>query len=140
MSLLEDVRTNMTNWLTEEYGEPIKSGEGLVYPCGSTIVAVLAMELNEHVLVAVQANVAHDVPLTGELAKHVLVDHDYIFGSLKLSANDDGKTCSVRLTNVLVADELDKSEIVSALTLIAGTADSIDDELVARFGGSTALA
>jgi hypothetical protein len=139
MSLLETVKANVSTWLTEEFGEPILSGEGLVYPCGSTVVAVLTMEFDEHVLVAIQANVANDVPLTGELAHHVLVDHDYMFGSLKLTANDDGKTCSVRLTNILVADNLDKSEIVSALPLIAGTADAIDDELVARFGGTTAL-
>jgi len=140
MSLLEDVRSNVTKWLTEEYGEPISSGNALAYPCGSTIVAILPMELNDNVLVAVQANVAKDVPLTGELAQHILLDHDYMFGSLKLTADDSGKTCSVRLVNILVGDEIDKKEITSVVAMIAGTADSIDDELVARFGGSTIIA
>lgn len=141
MGKSEAVFANIKAWTAEKYGEPHQVLDSSVtYINGSTFVLVKVSDLGENVMVIVGSPIGIDVPVSGELAKHLLLEHDYNFGSPSMRINDDGRTGTVTLRTMLIGDELDREEIYTAMELIAGTADSVDDQLVKRFGGRTVIA
>jgi hypothetical protein len=91
-------------------------------------------------MVIVGSPIGMEVPVTGELAKHLLLEHEYNFGSPSINIDDNGKTGTIVFRTMLIGDELDKEEIFTAMELIVNTADDIDDQLVKRFGGRTVIA
>ena len=141
MSKSDTVFANVKAWTKEKYGEPQQVRESsLTYVNGSTFVLVQVSPVGENVMVIVGSPIGHDVPVTGELAKHLLLEHDYNFGMPSMSINDDGKTATVMLRTTLIGNELDKNELYTAVELISNTADDVDDKLVQRFGGRTVIA
>jgi hypothetical protein len=60
---------------------------------------------------------------------------DYRFGHLSLHRNTDGTT-SVLFTHQLLGDYLDEAELGYASVGMVRTADEIDDQIQAQFGGT----
>ena len=141
MAKNQEVFANVKAWTAEEYGEPFQvSDSSVTYVKGSTFVVVQVSALGENVMVIVGSPIGLEVPVTGELAKHLLLEHEYNFGSPSININEDGKTGTVVFRTMLIGDELDKEEIFTAMELVVNTADDIDDQLVKRFGGRTVIA
>jgi hypothetical protein len=105
---------------------------------GSARIFIRVMERNEEAtLVRVWSLVALGVPKTPELFEHVALSSDgYYFGHLGLfETPEDGMT--ITFSHNLLGDYLDAEELMYAVGGVASSADQLDDELVAKFGGRT---
>lgn len=85
--------------------------------------------------VSVWAPTNGDVPVTPELYKYLVEQNHYRFGHLALSEKD-GKAV-INFTHQLLGDFLDPDELKMAVVVVAQTADQIDDQIKAKFGGRT---
>jgi hypothetical protein len=89
--------------------------------------------------VEVFSYVVADVGVTEELMRHLLAHNLRLtFGGLGLAIAEDGRG-SVVLRHAILGDKMDREELYASVSAIASVADEIDDQLVAAFGGSTAL-
>lgn len=104
---------------------------------GSARIFIRVMERNEEAtMVRVWSLVAMGIPKSPELFEHVAMSTDgYFFGHLGLFEAEDGMT--VTFSHNLLGDYLDAEELMYAVGGVASSADQIDDELVANFGGRT---
>ena len=141
MSKSAAVFANVKAWTEAEYGKPHSEKESsLTYVNGSTFVIVQVSDLGDNVMVIIGSPMGIDVPITGELAKHLLLEYNFMFGTPTVSLNDDGRTGVVTLRTILIGDELDKEELFVSMELIANTSNDHDEALVHRFGGRTVIA
>jgi hypothetical protein len=86
-------------------------------------------------VVRVTAPVLFECKPSPDLYEHVATHaDDYLFGHLSVQPQHDG-TVSVMFTHILLGDFLDPEELKRAVGGVVTTADQIDDELKARFGG-----
>jgi hypothetical protein len=89
----------------------------------------------ESTIVSIVCPILFGCPASPELYEHVAVHaDDYLFGHLSAQRADDG-TISISLTHSLLGDFLDPEELKTAVGAAVTTADRLDDELKARFGG-----
>ena len=110
----------------------LQEGSAFVYirafPVGSSSAAV-----------EVFSYVVADVTVTEGLMRHLLTYNLRLtFGGLGLSIGKDGKG-SVLLRHAILGDKMDREELYASVSSIASVADELDDQLVADFGGHTAL-
>jgi hypothetical protein len=110
----------------------LEEGSALVYvrtfPIGDDRAAV---EVFSYVLI--------DVQVTEHLRQFLLsYNLRLVIGAFGLIVHNTGKG-DVLLTRTLLADCLDATELCSTVSAIARIADKLDDEMVAAFGGKTAL-
>jgi hypothetical protein len=94
---------------------------------------------NDSVIVCLAAPVLFNVPITDELCRWVATDGDYLFGRVKVHPDDTGSVGTVALEHAILGDHLDAEELVWAVSAIGLTADRLDDELQALFGGQRSL-
>lgn len=107
---------------------------------GSALVYVRTFPIGEdRAAVEVFSYVLIDVQVTERLMRFLLAYNlRLVIGAFGLIVHGDGKG-EVLLTRTLLADSLDPAELYSTVSAIARIADKLDDELVATFGGKTAL-
>jgi hypothetical protein len=110
----------------------------LSFPYESTRVFVNVRPLvDDSTVVNVFAFTNVDLVPSAELYEFVaLHSGDFVFGHLSLDVTEGKGTLILRHT--LLADYLDEPELNTAVRAIALTADDIDDELKAKFGGRLA--
>ena len=100
---------------------------------GSVRVFVGVRTINDVVMVRVFSLTNVDVPVDGDLPRHLLaLNFGMALGRFSL---DVGQR-SVWFDHVLGADELDDA-LARTIAAVAATADRHDDEIKARFGGRT---
>jgi len=91
---------------------------------------------DEESIVYISIPLLFNLEPTPELFRHVALHaDDWYFGHLNLSENKDDKRLRLWLSHALLGDYLDVEELKSAVAAIAKTADTLDDELKATFGG-----
>ena len=91
---------------------------------------------DEDTLVTINVPLLQRVPPTPELFRHVAFHaDDWYFGHLSVSHHDDDERVKLWLSHALLGDYLDVEELKAAVAALAGTADGLDDELKASFGG-----
>lgn len=83
--------------------------------------------------VRITAPIVFEAPATPELFKYVATGNTYRYGHMSCK-EEDGKV-SIYFSHSLLGDYLDPEELKLATFLLARTADEIDDEIVAKFGG-----
>ena len=107
---------------------------------GSALVYVRVFPIGEdRAGVEVFSYVLIDVVVTEQLMRFLLAYNlRLVIGAFGLIAHEDGKG-EVLLTRTLLAECLDSAELYSTVSAIARIADKLDDEMVAAFGGKTAL-
>jgi hypothetical protein len=139
---IDEVAQSVHETLAQEWGvEPDKDGSGSV-AFGSTWCHVSCVPHgdcevhgNDSVIVCLAAPVLFKVPFTEELCRWVATDGDYLFGRMKVHPDDSGSLCTVALEHAILGDHLDAEELVWAISAVGLTADGLDDELQALFGG-----
>ncbi len=100
---------------------------------GSTTVFLTAIEvLDGHAAVDVWAPVLQDVPLTPALYREV-AERGAMFG--RFAVERQGGTGQVIFAHAPLADHLTPAALFNALGAVSSTADGLDDELQARYGG-----
>lgn len=107
---------------------------------GSTFVYVRAFAIGDKKAgVEVFSYVVTDVKVTEELMRYLLTYNlRLILGAFGLSIGEDGKGAVV-LTHTILGDSMDSDELYGSVSAIARVADDLDDQIVASFGGKTAL-
>lgn len=105
---------------------------------GSARVFVRVAERDaETTLVRIWALVAMEVPLSPALFEFIARRTDtFFFGHLGMFEDESGGA-TVTFSHNLLGDYLDAPELMHALGGVASSADELDDEVVANFGGRT---
>lgn len=136
---VEGARARVQAYLTSEGPIQLDAGGRMSVGEGSTrvFVEVAAHSGNPVTVVMVTAPILFQVPLTPDLFEWVAFhSDDWYFGHLALWRDeDDPAKGTLLLRHVLLGDYLDKDELLYAVYGVSGTADRLDDELVAQFGG-----
>jgi hypothetical protein len=118
------------------FGEPapLPEGGGWGVDVGSVRVFVTVGLVEGSVLVRVLSITNVDVTVDGELGTFLL---NLNFGMPVGRFSLDVERRAVRLDHVLTGDQLDEQTLARTVATIAQTADRVDDEIKARFGGRT---
>lgn len=90
---------------------------------------------DDSTFVAVWAPTNVDVPVTPELYKYLADENQFRFGHMACYEKDGAATIVFR--HSLLGEFLDPEELRVAVVLVAKTADEIDDQIKAKFGGRT---
>jgi len=110
---------------------------------GSTLVFIRADSIEEtSAVVHVDAVVAHDLAITPNLCYDLLVNHQHPVGRWEVEVSDPTSGRGAIMLGTDIIDHhgsMDASEISIAIGLIAQSADAVDDELAAKYGGKTAV-
>lgn len=86
-------------------------------------------------IVRVWAPTNQDVPESPELYRYIATNTRYLFGGL--AAHATGKnTANIAFAYSLLGEFLDPDELRSAVTAVAVAADTLDDEIKSKFGGT----
>lgn len=132
------VRDKIARWLTDmKLHVNLEENGAYTLRVGSTRAWVRVVPWRESSsLVYLSAPIILQAPSSAELFHYVATNADsYNFGHL--SAHEDENGVMILFSHTLLGDYLDFEEFQTAIIGIAGTADSIDNELQGRFGGTT---
>ncbi|HXG65030.1 MAG TPA: hypothetical protein VNO70_07970 [Blastocatellia bacterium] len=107
---------------------------------GTTFVYVRAFPISEkNAGVEVFSYVVVDVDVTADLMRFLLTYNlKLVLGAFGLTVGENGKG-SVLLTHTLLGDHMQPEELYATVSAIARVADDLDTQIVAAFGGKTAL-
>ena len=151
MSNLLVVRDKVTRFAKEVFNVVMIDDDGdLVIPYESTKIFIRTFERevaaeneefwNENQLsrtaVYVWAPTIFDVKPSNELYKWVATEGtDFFYGHCKVSPFGENGNVQVIFEITLAGDTIDPGELKQALLAVAMTADDLDDQLKAKFGG-----
>ena len=146
MPTIDEVAQSVHETLAQEWGvESGKDGTDSV-AFGSTWCHVSCsthgdceVHGNDSVIVCLAAPILFKVPFTEELCRWVATEGDYLIGRVKVHLDDSGSVGTIALEHAILGDHLDAEELVWAVSAIGLTADRLDDELQALFGGQRSL-
>ena len=137
MGNVDQVRAKVQQILTENFSSVVIDSDGdfsLRRGSAQVFVRVWAREGSEPTFVAVTVPLLLEVKPSPELFEFVAIHaDDYVFGHLNASRRDD--SIDIFLSHTLLGDYLDEAELDSAVGVLLGVADKLDDELKAQFGG-----
>ena len=138
MASVSETRDRVASLLTEFVGPvELTPGGGLSFAYESVRVYLMVVPNGDTTVVHVQALTNVDIPPTPELYKHVALHaDDWIFGHLTMGEED--AKAFVGFRHSLLGDFLDAPELYAAVASVAHTANTIDDEIKASFGGRLA--
>src|SRR5262249_54785191 len=107
---------------------------------GSTFVYVRTFPIGEKKSgVEVFSYVVVDVEVTEQLMRYLLTYNlTLILGAFGL-ARGEGDKGTVLLSHTILGDSMDREALYGSVSAIARVADDMDDQIVAAFGGRTAL-
>jgi hypothetical protein len=112
---------------------------GFTFRSGSTRLFIRVLEYGEsddsytaiHFSVPVVLDLKPSPELFEYVARH---SDDKVFGHMGLDDEADG-TLTLTFNHTLLGDYLDPPELERTVYAVAGTSDSIDNDLASRFGG-----
>lgn len=134
--LVRITKEKVQRYLTDLFGSVSIDRDGDFYVRnGSTMVFISVVPGGEkYSLVRIFAPVLREVPESPACYKYVATANGrFVFGSL--SAREAGGKLDLMFGHALLGEYLDPEELSSALSAVAITADAIDDEIKAQFGG-----
>jgi hypothetical protein len=107
---------------------------------GSTFVYLRTFPIGEKQAgVEVFSYVVIDVAVTEALMRYLLTYNlRLMFGGFGLTIDDEGRGAVV-LTHTILGNGMDRVALYASVSAIARVADDLDDQIVAQFGGKTAL-
>jgi hypothetical protein len=134
---LDEMRAKVQSMLVELLGHVELSQDGTFSVAHeSTRIFVRAATFGQGTAVSIYALTNIDVPASPELYRYVAEKADaYVLGHLGARENDGKVTLVFRHTTL--GEQLDKEELRIGLVAVATTANELDDEIKARFGGRT---
>jgi hypothetical protein len=138
MDAVAQTRSKVQHYLTKNGRVEIDKDGDFTFQAGSTQVFIRVIDWGEgDTVVNVWAVVAGMVPVTPALFEFVATRSDeYMMGHLGCQVDEDG-TAIVTFSHRMLGNVLDEEELVHAALAVASTADRLDDEIAATFGGRT---
>lgn len=129
------VKEKVQRYLADAFGTVQVDRDGdFTFRHGSARVFIRVAELGtDKTVVAMWAPTNKDIPPGPELFRYLATNNAYTFGSL-MAVEREGKV-NVVFKHSMLGDTLDPDELVMAAVLLAGTADTVDDEIKQKFGG-----
>jgi len=99
-------------------------------------VNIRIIDQESRTLVRMVVPVLREVPPSPALFEYVATEgQNYYFGGLHYVPGIEGGMLLFKET--LLGDYLDEEELMNAVVAVVGTANRIDNDFVARFGGET---
>ena len=142
MSTLDSVKMKVQRILTDGLGkvEVDRDGDYIVrYESAVTFVSVYLQQEDDpdsDVVIRCYSLMVVEVPVTPAVFKWVATEgQDFAFGGSYMVMRDDEKECFIGFRYTIVGNDLDPHELVSAVIRVTTTANRLDDELKAKFGG-----
>lgn len=141
---LPELKDKVQRWLSalEIRGVTLTDDGGYSFRNGSTHVFIdfeqRGKDDKAFSVIRIIAPFLQKVPPSAELHEWIATNsNSWLFGHLGVMTSSETGLYIVLLEHVLLGDYLDPEEFRHALIAVAATADEIDDDLVARFGGET---
>lgn len=137
----EDVRAlreKVQRYLIDQFGSvSIDRDDDFFVKRGSAVTYVRVQPWGDSsTLVKVWAILTTGVTLTPDVYRWVAVDGQaYYFGHARVVEDGDGLG-RIQFEHTLLGDVLDADELSATMSGISSSSDDLDDELVARFGGT----
>lgn len=105
---------------------------------GSTIMYVSVGALGDgEAAITVGANVVAGAQITPELMAHLLTyNNGSLFGAFGINPKDG----TITFDHSIIGSTCDQKELGTSMAYVSATADRLDDELIAKFGGKSAIA
>jgi hypothetical protein len=139
MPTADQVKGKAQRILAEKLGSAEVDRDGnLLFRLGSSVVFIQVSDLsNGRVAIKIVCPMVKDVPMSPALCRWIAVEgQEYRFGGCYLNPNADGSTAWVYFRHSILGDDLDESELMTSVGAVAATADQLDNELQAKFGGT----
>lgn len=135
----QDIRAKVQHYLSKNFRVGLEPSGMFSVDLETTRGFVTVFSRDDRVIVKVEAVVAFNVPESDAMLIHVgRSSGEYLFGHLALHANPDAPgTYMVLFSHALLGNFIDEDELINAVVAIVGTANKIDDDFVAKFGGET---
>ncbi len=136
-SLLQ-LRDKVQRHLTDEFGSVSVNSDGVFrINAESTAAFISCSDWGDdgETVVRIYSPVLFDFDLTPEVFEYVARENDYTFGSLGLLTGEDDTSPILEFRHTLLGNFLDPQELINATVMVGATANRLDDELRARFGG-----
>jgi hypothetical protein len=135
---VDAVRDQLAAILHAQHVPAERDANGDVYVHAGSATAYLNVVVPDDgpMLIDVWAPIAFDVPITAELHRYA-AEFEGMFGRMTVEPTGDGVGQLV-LMQSLLADPISPDVVMPILSIVATTADDLDDEVVARFGGRRA--
>ncbi|MFQ5642414.1 MAG: YbjN domain-containing protein [Thiogranum sp.] len=133
-----EVKEKVQRYLTEMLNNVQIDSEGdYNFRHGSSHIFIRVAQFNDdHTIVRVWAPTNMEVPPSPELYKYIATEgNKYVFGRLAVQEQENG--LAVIFSETLLGEFLDPDELKMAITVVASTADDIDNEIQDKFGGRT---
>jgi hypothetical protein len=131
------VNAKVQQYLTQNFGNVNIDKDGdfsLRYGSARVFVSTTTADDADFTWVRLNVLVLTEVKETPEVLEYIALHaNDYIFGHLSAYRNEDG--LGIFLSHTLLGDYLDEQELVRAVGAVLGSAEDLDDELQAKFGG-----
>jgi hypothetical protein len=121
LSELVELRVTPDRWFT--------------FRSGSVDVMIMLRPMGEWTVLDIQVPLLVDAPPTDQLYRFVATYAGYWFGHPSIRENAETATASVWLTHALLADYLDREELLIAVRSISAAAADLDEMLQREFGG-----
>ena len=138
---VDDVKAKVHQYLAKNFEVGLSDDLGFHVDYGSTrvfvSVAARGEEADPPIVVRVSAPVAFGVPETPEMLAYVARHTDsWLFGHLGMAADAEApETHRVFFVHRLLGNYMEEEELVATVVAVLYTADRIDDDFVAQFGG-----
>ena len=142
MTTLLELRDKVQSTLTDTFPEVRVDSDGdFVIPYDSAVIFVRCQEQGEgdsrRTLVQIFAYVLNDVSRSPELFEFVAMNADnWVFGHIFTAPIQGGELVRVIMRHTLLGDYLDAEELRAAVVGMVVSADRLDDEMQAKFGGT----
>ncbi|MCJ7725993.1 MAG: YbjN domain-containing protein [Acidimicrobiia bacterium] len=126
-------------WMKELFGEGFQAMPGrpvFIVPVGSSVTQIAVQPWGtDDAVIAGMAWVVQGVEITKDLLLYLLrTNMKFRFGGYGLDDDDD-----IFFSYSIVGSTADKEEVKALTLAVAGTADREDDQIVAKWGGMTAI-
>jgi hypothetical protein len=107
-----------------------------VFRSGPLDVMVRFNPMGEWTVLDIRVLLLFDVSPTAELYRFVATYAEYWFGHPTVREDPENGTASVWLTHALLADYVDREELLTAVRSVAAAAAALDGVLQREFGGT----
>jgi len=139
VSVVDQVRTKVQRILTDNFGKvEIDRDNDFVARKDSAVTFIRVREGfgDDGTIIDVKCPLLMEVPLTKELFQWVATEGQmYKLGGVWVNPDDNGKTGWVYFKYAIIGEDLDESELMTAVGVVLVTSDQLDNELQEKFGG-----
>jgi hypothetical protein len=132
---MEAVHEKIREWLADFGHVTAHADHTYTVQRGSARTRVAVVPFGANAVVHVFAFTNVGLRGSPELFQHVALNADsFVFGHLGVHAEADG-TYTVTMSCRILADALDREELIAAVEWVSRCADDVDNEIQERFGG-----